>query len=73
MQDDDLKYTTWKVRESGEQKHILDYIFHSSDTLETIETLDMPTEEQLGEDRVPSLTFPSDHLSLLAKLRFSRE
>jgi len=73
MENDALEYTTWKVRESGEQKHILDYIFHSPDTLETIETLDMPTEEQIGESRVPSLAFPSDHLSLLAKFRFSGE
>ena len=67
--DDYLEYTTWKIRETGEQKHILDYIFHSPQ-LETVSTLDMPTEEQIGEDRLPSLQFASDHLSLVAELRF---
>lgn len=67
--EDNLEYTTWKIRETGEQKHILDYIFHSPQ-LETVSTLDMPTEEQVGEDRLPSLQFASDHLSLVAELRF---
>lgn len=67
--EDELQYTTWKIRETGEQKHILDYIFHSPQ-LETVSTLDMPTEEQIGEDRLPSLQFASDHLSLVAELRF---
>jgi len=67
--EDSLQYTTWKIRETGEQKHVLDYIFHSPQ-LETISTLEMPTEEQIGEDRLPSLQFASDHLSLVADLRF---
>ena len=67
--EDNLEYTTWKIRETGEQKHILDYIFHSHQ-LKTVSTLDMPTEEQIGEDRLPSLHFASDHLSLVAELRF---
>ena len=66
---ENVEYTTWKIRESGEQKHILDYVFHSSE-LETIATLDMPTEEQIGEDRLPSVQFPSDHLNLVAEFRF---
>jgi len=69
--DDKLEFTTWKVRETGEQKHILDYIFHSSDSLETVSTLDMPSEEQIGESRLPSIAFASDHLSLLAEFSFS--
>ena len=28
------KYTTWKIREDGEHKQILDYIFHSKDRLQ---------------------------------------
>jgi len=68
-EEDNLQYTTWKIRETGEQKHILDYIFHSPQ-LETVSTLNMPTEEQIGEDRLPSLQFASDHLSLVAELRF---
>ena len=64
---DRLEYTTWKIRETGEQKYILDYIFHSPQ-LETVSTLDMPTKDQVGPDRLPSLEFASDHLSLVADL-----
>jgi nocturnin len=58
-------YTTWKIRETGEQKQILDYIFYSEE-LAAVATLAMPTEEQIGADRLPSLQFASDHLSLVA-------
>jgi len=68
--EENLEYTTWKIRETGEQKHILDYIFHSPQ-LKTVSTLDMPTEEQIGEDRVPSRQFASDHLSLVADLKWN--
>jgi len=67
--EDNLEYTTWKIRETGEQKSILDYIFHSPQ-LKTVFTLDMPTEEQIGEDRLPSRQFASDHLSLAADIQF---
>jgi len=67
-EDDNLEYTTWKIRDSGEQKHILDYIFHSPE-LETISTLNMPTGNQIGEDRLPSVEFPSDHLSLVSDIK----
>eukprot|EP00092_Neocalanus_flemingeri_P005276 GFUD01005678.1.p1 GENE.GFUD01005678.1~~GFUD01005678.1.p1 ORF type:complete len:445 (+),score=120.49 GFUD01005678.1:393-1727(+) len=66
---DSLEFTSWKIRETGEQKHILDYIFHSPQ-LQTVSTLDMPTEQQIGEARLPSLQFASDHLSLVADLQF---
>jgi nocturnin len=68
MEDANIEYTTWKIRETGEQKHILDYIFHSPQ-LQTVSTLDMPTEQQVGEDRLPSLQFASDHLSLVADIK----
>ena len=63
-----LDWTTWKIREEqGEQKHILDYILHSPGQLLTINTLDVPGEDQ-GEARLPSPQFPSDHLSLVADI-----
>jgi nocturnin len=58
-------YTTWKIRETGEQKQVLDYIFHS-EPLRVGAVLEMPTEAEIGADRLPSLQFPSDHLSLVA-------
>jgi len=62
---DSTPFTTWKIRETGEQKSILDYIFHSAG-IQASATLDMPTEQQIGIDRLPSLAFPSDHLSMVA-------
>merc|ERR1712142_114562 len=64
---EEQEFTTWKIRETGEEKKVLDYIFHSPQ-LETVSTLSMPTEEQVGVDRLPSLAFASDHLSLLSDL-----
>ena len=64
---DSTPFTTWKIRETGEQKSTLDYIFHSGG-IQTSATLDMPTEQQVGKDRLPSLAFPSDHLSMVADL-----
>jgi nocturnin len=58
-------FTTWKIRETGEQKYVLDYIFHT-EFLTPTSVLEMPSEEEIGEDRLPSLRFPSDHLSLVA-------
>jgi len=65
---DDLEcdeYTTWKIRETGEQKYVLDYIFHS-EALRPVAVLEMPSADQVGENRLPSLQFASDHLSLVA-------
>jgi len=62
-----LDYTSWKIRDTGEEKQVLDYIFHSAD-LRTLRTLDVPSEEDLGEERLPSLAYASDHLSLVADI-----
>jgi len=64
-----LDYTSWKIRDTGEEKQVLDYIFHSAD-LKTLRTLDVPSEEDLGEERLPSLAYASDHLSLVADITF---
>ena len=66
---DTLGWTTWKIRDTGEEKYILDYMFHSTGNVETVSVLDTP--DNVGEDRFPSLSFPSDHLSLVADLRLS--
>ena len=59
-------YTTWKIREDGEHIQTLDYMFHSKDKVKVTSTLEFPTEEQLGEGRVPSHAYASDHFSLVA-------
>ena len=63
-----MDYTTWKIRESGEQKHILDYIMHTPGQMETLRTLEVPDAEDVGETRLPSPRFASDHMSLVADI-----
>lgn len=63
-------YTTWKIRPSGESCNTLDYIWYSQDAFAVETLLDLPSEEQIGPDRLPSYHYPSDHLSLLADLTF---
>ncbi|TWW55872.1 nocturnin isoform X1 [Takifugu flavidus] len=66
-------YTTWKIRPSGETCSTLDYIWYTSDTLSVEGLLDIPTEEQVGPDRLPSYHYPSDHISLLCDISFREE
>ena len=65
-----LEYTTWKIRDTGEQKHVLDYIFHSP-SFKTVATLKMPSEKDLGIEKLPSAKFPSDHMSLVADIKMA--
>lgn len=66
-------YTTWKIRPSGETCSTLDYIWYTDDTLSVECLLDIPTEEQVGPDRLPSYHYPSDHISLLCDIHFREE
>ncbi|XP_034146977.1 nocturnin isoform X2 [Esox lucius] len=63
-------YTTWKIRTTGECCSTLDYIWYSRDGFSVDAVLDMPTEEQIGPNRLPSFNYPSDHLSLVCDLSF---
>jgi nocturnin len=64
------EYTTWKVRSDGEAKSTLDYVFYSKRTLNVDAVLDFPSGESMGEGRLPSLKYPSDHLSLVCDFSF---
>lgn len=66
-------YTTWKIRPSGESCSTLDYIWYSGGSLSVDTLLDIPSEDQIGPDRLPSYHYPSDHISLLCDLRFKEE
>ncbi|XP_070819602.1 nocturnin isoform X1 [Chaetodon trifascialis] len=66
-------YTTWKIRPSGESCSTLDYIWYTHDALSVECLLDIPTEEQIGPDRLPSYHYPSDHLSLLCDISFREQ
>uniref|UniRef100_A0A7S2WDB4 Endonuclease/exonuclease/phosphatase domain-containing protein n=1 Tax=Mucochytrium quahogii TaxID=96639 RepID=A0A7S2WDB4_9STRA len=58
-------FSTWKVRES-EVKHCIDYIFYSGTNITLKERLSVPDESAVGAARLPSVNWPSDHISLHA-------
>ncbi|XP_063046465.1 nocturnin isoform X2 [Engraulis encrasicolus] len=65
-------YTSWKIRRSsGESRHTLDYIWYSSRRFHVDAVLELPSEEQIGPDRLPSYHYPSDHLSLVCDFSFA--
>ncbi|XP_021565734.1 nocturnin [Carlito syrichta] len=66
-------YTTWKIRTSGECRHTLDYIWYSQRALSVRSALGLLTEEQIGPGRLPSFSYPSDHLSLVCDFSFNEE
>lgn len=66
------KYTTWKIREEGEVCHTIDYVFYTQDKFQVDAVLDMPSGEQIGQDRIPSLRYPSDHFSLVCDLTLKK-
>lgn len=63
-------YTTWKVREEGEICHTIDYIFYTKNDFNIDAVLKFPTGEDIGEGRVPSFKYPSDHFSLVCDFHF---
>ncbi|KAF2892734.1 hypothetical protein ILUMI_13440 [Ignelater luminosus] len=64
-------YTTWKIREEGEVCHTIDYVFYSKNAMDVEAVLDFPSSEDIGEDRVPSFLYPSDHFSLVCDFRLA--
>lgn len=66
-------YTTWTIRASRERSHTLDYIWYSWQTLAVDSVLDFPTGEKIGPNRLPSYSYPSDHLSLVCDLSFQEK
>ncbi|KAM4810311.1 nocturnin isoform 2-T2 [Rhinophrynus dorsalis] len=66
-------YTTWKIRQTGESCNTLDYIWYSQHALKVNSALGLPTEEQIGPNRLPSFNYPSDHLSLVCDFSFNED
>ena len=56
-------FTTCKVRKKGESCHTIDYIFVSNGAHVT-SCLSVPTRESLPKERIPTWSYPSDHLSI---------
>ncbi|XP_053559645.1 nocturnin isoform X2 [Bombina bombina] len=66
-------YTTWKIRPTGESCNTLDYIWYSQHALKVNSALSLLTEEQIGANRLPSFSYPSDHLSLVCDFSFNED
>ncbi|XP_058982019.1 nocturnin isoform X1 [Musca domestica] len=58
-------YTTWKIREDGEECHTIDYVFYTKDHLKVKNCLEFPQGDEIGLNRTPSFQYPSDHFSLI--------
>jgi len=69
------EYTTWKLRGNAadpskplEKKDTIDFIFFDPKTLRSEAVLNLPSAKDLGEGLLPNMIFPSDHMSMVAKL-----
>ncbi|XP_049821947.1 2',5'-phosphodiesterase 12-like isoform X2 [Aethina tumida] len=50
----------------------LDYIFYDRDNLSVVQVVPLPSVEELQQNTaLPSVTFPSDHVALIADLKFN--
>ncbi len=56
-------YTTWKIRDKDVCRTI-DYMWYRGVSPKSV--LELPTPEQVGENRLPGMHYPSDHISLAA-------
>ena len=57
------EFTTWKLRPKGEVKRTIDYVFHSP-SLRPEAILQLPDASEMPQERLPSHSYPSDHLAL---------
>jgi len=74
-------YTTWKKRNgsyakkmgeaNNETKKVEDYIFFHPANISCCKILDLPQDNCIGSDLLPCKDYTSDHLSLMATLKFS--
>lgn len=64
--DDSKMFTTWKIRGPSESKRTIDYIFYGG-SVNCVNRLLLPIEDDIGQSRLPSLRFPSDHVHIAAQ------
>lgn len=66
-------FTSWKIRgDEGEVMHTIDYMFYTKHKLTVSSILNMPLEGDIGENRVPSMSYPSDHFSLVSDFYYKK-
>ncbi|KAH8412901.1 hypothetical protein KR009_006695 [Drosophila setifemur] len=64
------KFTNFTTLFSG----CLDYIFYQQDRFELLQSVPLPTDDQLRENTaIPSALIPSDHVALIADLKFKTD
>lgn len=63
-------YTTWKVREHGEVRHTIDYIWYEHAHLVPRRLLAIPPLEAAQPDGYPNENYPSDHMAIGAVFDF---
>lgn len=67
------EYTTCTVRDNGEEViRTIDYIFYSPEAMEVEAVAEIPDLREIGNERLPSQAYPSDHLSLVTEFKFNR-
>ena len=62
--------TSWKFRPGREFKYTIDYIWYSSQNLQVKGVWGIPSEEDIGENALPGLCYPSDHIALCTEFNF---
>ena len=72
LYDGEPPYSTWKIRGDGEFKQTIDYIFYTGSNLQLESGLEFPSEEDIGPNRLPSFSYPSDHFSLVCDFSFRK-
>jgi len=60
-------WTTWKVRGDYEAKHQIDYIWYEGFKCTSV----LLPPAKLGPGRLPSLSYPSDHIAIAADLQLN--
>ena len=70
--DQEPKYTFWTVTDQEICKTI-DYVWYTKQGLKVKSLLDVASEEEIGQSRMPSLKYPSDHISLVCDFELESE
>ena len=66
-------FTSWKFRPGKEAKYVtVDYIWCTSELLQVKAVWGIPSEEEIGENALPGLSYPSDHIALCAQFKFMK-
>ena len=65
-------YTFWTITDLELQKTI-DFIWYTKQGLKVKTLLDVASKEEIGNNRIPSLKYPSDHISLVCDFELEKD